>query len=167
MDTINLFNEYVKLNIDKTYELKSRIYQIIKEYDETTEKYKSYDMSYLIEKISPDILNEACKCIEKGYDIVNAYHEYTYLDYSYEKIPLKKAYQFNPIPEGLTPEQRNHVLGISCQMWGEFTPTVESMNRLLFPRIAAYAETGWCQEKNKNYQMFSKALENDKKLQIK
>lgn len=105
--------------------------------------------------------------IEKGYDIVNAYHEYTYLDYSYEKIPLKKAYQFNPIPEGLTSEQRNHVLGISCQMWGEFTPTVESMNRLLFPRIAAYAETGWCQEKNKNYQMFSKALENDKKLQIK
>lgn len=68
MDTINLFNEYVKLNIDKTYELKSRIYQIIKEYDETTEKYKSYDMSYLIEKISPDILNEACKCIEKGYE---------------------------------------------------------------------------------------------------
>lgn len=68
MDTINLFNEYVKLNIDKTYELKSRIYQIIKEYDETTEKYKSCDMSYLIEKISPDILNEACKCIEKGYD---------------------------------------------------------------------------------------------------
>ncbi|WP_288214810.1 beta-N-acetylhexosaminidase [uncultured Bacteroides sp.] len=105
--------------------------------------------------------------IEKGYDIVNAYHEYTYLDYSYKKIPLKKAYQFNPIPEGLTSEQRNHVLGISCQMWGEFTPTVESMNRLLFPRIAAYAETGWCQEKNKNYQMFSKALENDKKLQIK
>ena len=68
MDTINLFNEYVKLNIDKTYELKSRIYQIIKEYDETTEKYKSYDMSYLIEKISPDILNETCKCIEKGYE---------------------------------------------------------------------------------------------------
>lgn len=68
MDTINLFNEYVKLNIDKTYELKSRIYQIIKEYDETTEKYESCDMSYLIEKISPDILNEACKCIEKGYE---------------------------------------------------------------------------------------------------
>lgn len=68
MDTINLFNEYVKLNIDKTYELKSRIYQIIKEYDETTEKYKSCDMSYLIEKISPDILNEASKCIEKGYE---------------------------------------------------------------------------------------------------
>lgn len=68
MDTINLFNEYVKLNIYKTYELKSRIYQIIKEYDETTEKYKSCDMSYLIEKISPDILKEACKCIEKGYE---------------------------------------------------------------------------------------------------
>lgn len=104
------------------------------------------------------------EAIEKGYDIVNAYHEYTYLDYSYKKIPLEKAYHFNPVPEGLTSEQRSHVLGISCQMWGEFIPTVESMNHLLFPRIAAYAETGWSQEKNKNYQMFLKVLENDKKL---
>lgn len=68
MDTVKFLNEYVQSNIDKTEELKSRIYQIIKDYDQTTEKYKSCDMDYLIEKISPDILNEACKCIEKGYE---------------------------------------------------------------------------------------------------
>ena len=39
------------------------------------------------------------KTIEKGYDIVNSYHEYTYLDYSYESIPMEKAYSFNPVPE--------------------------------------------------------------------
>lgn len=100
------------------------------------------------------------EAIENGYDIVNAYHEYTYLDYDYEKIPLEKAYRFNPVPEGITAEQRKHVLGISCQMWGEFIPTVESMDRLLFPRIAAYAETGWSLEKNKNYQQFLKVIDN-------
>lgn len=98
------------------------------------------------------------EAIEKGYDIVNAYHEYTYLDYDYETIPLEKAYGFNPVPEGIIPEQRSHILGISCQMWGEFIPTIESMDRLLFPRIAAYAETGWSLEKNKNYQQFLEAL---------
>lgn len=103
--------------------------------------------------------------LEKGYDIVNAYHEYTYFDYDYEKIPLEKAYHFNPVPEGLTSEQRNHVLGVSCQIWGEFTPTVESMNRLLFPRIAANAEVGWSLTENKNYLLFSKAVKNNKKLQ--
>lgn len=98
------------------------------------------------------------EAIENGYDIVNAYHEYTYLDYDYKKIPLEKAYHFHPVPEGLTSDQRNHVLGISCQMWGEFIPTIESMDKLLFPRIAAYAETGWSLEQNKNFQEFSEAL---------
>ena len=68
------------------------------------------------------------KTIEKGYDVVNSYHEYTYLDYSYESIPMETAYSFNPIPEGLTDDQKSKVLGLGCQMWGEFIPTVESMN---------------------------------------
>lgn len=102
--------------------------------------------------------------IEKGYDIVNAYHDYTYLDYSEEKIPMEKAYHFNPIPHGVTKQQEAHVLGISCQMWGEFIPTVESMNKKIFPRIAAYAENGWCQPKNKNYSLFMKALQKNNGL---
>lgn len=32
------------------------------------------------------------KTIDKGYDVVNSYHEYTYVDYNYESIPLSKAY---------------------------------------------------------------------------
>ena len=98
------------------------------------------------------------EAIENGYDIVNAYHEYTYLDYDYKKIPLEKAYYFNPVPEGLTAEQRTQILGVSCQMWGEFIPTVESMNKLLFPRIAAYAEIGWSMENSRNFQQFSTML---------
>ena len=76
------------------------------------------------------------KTIEKGYDVVNSYHEYTYLDYSYESIPMEKAYSFNPVPEGLTDDQKSKVLGLGCQMWGEFIPTVESMNLKVYPRLA-------------------------------
>lgn len=94
------------------------------------------------------------KTIEKGYDVVNSYHEYTYLDYSYVSIPMEKAYSFNPVPEGLTDDQKSKVLGLGCQMWGEFIPTVESMNLKVYPRLAAYAETGWTDASNKDYQRF-------------
>lgn len=99
------------------------------------------------------------KAIDKGYDIVNSYHIYTYLDYSYESIPLSKAYSFNPVPQGLSAEEQSKVLGLGCQMWGEFTPTVESINRLIYPRIAAFAETGWTDAEKKDYNRFLKSLD--------
>ena len=96
--------------------------------------------------------------IEKGYDIVNSYHIYTYLDYDYESIPLQKSYEFNLIPEGLTEAQQSKVFGIGCQMWGEFIPTVESMNKKIYPRLAAYAEVGWTNPSNKDFDRFRNSL---------
>lgn len=96
--------------------------------------------------------------IKEGYDIVNSYHVYTYLDYSYESIPLSKAYSFNPIPKGLSAVEENRVLGLGCQMWSEFIPTVEDMQRKIFPRIAAYAEVGWTGKDKKDYRRFKNAL---------
>ncbi len=96
--------------------------------------------------------------VEKGYDVVNSYHAYTYLDYDYQSIPLEKAYGFNPMPDSLTAQQQQHVLGLGCQMWGEFIPTVESMNLKIYPRIAAYAESGWSGEQKKDYTRFLRTL---------
>lgn len=96
--------------------------------------------------------------LKSGYDVVNSFHEYTYLDYNYESIPLSKAYSFNPIPNGLPSNLEDKVLGLGCQMWGEFIPTVESMQTKVFPRIAAYAESGWTLPNNKNYNSFLESL---------
>ncbi|SHF76207.1 hexosaminidase [Salegentibacter echinorum] len=100
------------------------------------------------------------KSLKEGYEIVNSYHVYTYLDYSYKSIPLSKAYSFNPIPDGLKKEDEKKVLGLGCQMWGEFIPTVEDMQRKVFPRIAAYAEVGWSGRDKKDYERFKAALPN-------
>ena len=43
-------------------------------------------------------------------------------------------------------------------MWGEWIPTVNSMKYQIFPRIATYAETGWTELVNKEYNRFKKAL---------
>lgn len=99
------------------------------------------------------------KTLEKGFDIVNSYHIYTYLDYTYKKTPLEKAYSFSPIPENIPVELKKHILGLGCQMWTEWLPSCESAQKMIFPRIAAHAETGWTAPENKNFTRFSNALQ--------
>ena len=98
-----------------------------------------------------------------GYDIVNSLHTETYLDYSYKDLPLSKAYAFDPIPSGLAPEYHDKVIGTGCQMWGEWIPTNGHMHFQTFPRIAAYAEVGWTQKENKDFNKFLAALQELKK----
>lgn len=102
-----------------------------------------------------NLINDAAS---KGYDIVNSFNEYTYLDYDLKKLPLNKAYAFDPIPQGLDKKYEPKIIGIGCQMWGEWIPTVVKMNEMIYPRIAAYAEVGWTEVANKNYDSFVKAL---------
>ena len=104
---------------------------------------------------SLDLLN---KIISHGYDVINSYCEYTYLDYSHYRISLEKAYNFDPIPERLPEEYHSKILGLGCQMWGEWISTIDRMNQQIFPRLAAYAEVGWTSLKNKNYQNFQQKL---------
>ncbi len=98
------------------------------------------------------------EALTKGYDVVNAISKRTYLDLSGKRNPINSAYLFSPVPKGLTSEQRKHVLGLGCQMWGETSPTVRMMQGFTFPRIAAYAEVGWTKEENKDFERFSKSL---------
>lgn len=101
------------------------------------------------------LINDA---ITKGYDVVNSTHNFTYLDYNYESIPLTKAYGFNPVPEGVNEAGKKHIIGLGCQMWAEWIPTVQKMNSQIFPRAAAYAETGWTKQENKDFNRFEMAL---------
>lgn len=100
----------------------------------------------------------------KGYEIVNSLHTNTYLDYSYKSIPLSSAYDFDPIPAELDLKYHDKVIGTGCQMWGEWLPSNGQMHYQVFPRIAAYAETGWTHKENKSYERFRTAL---KSLQMR
>ncbi|AUC83839.1 glycoside hydrolase family 20 [Polaribacter sp. ALD11] len=106
-----------------------------------------------------ELLTDAAK---KGYSIVNSLHSSTYLDYSHKGITLEKAYNFNPIPEGLDTQYHKNIYGLGSQMWSEWTPTNADVERQTFPRIAAYAEVGWTALDNKDYESFKVAL---KKMQ--
>lgn len=75
------------------------------------------------------------KAIAKGYDVVNSNRFFTYVDYAYEVTPFEKAYSFDPIPEGLAEKDKKKILGLGCQMWGEYTPTLERVYYQTYPRI--------------------------------
>lgn len=98
------------------------------------------------------------KAIDAGHQIVNSNHEFTYLDYTYKKLSLETAYNFNPVPSELSKQEASQILGLGTQMWGEWTPTKKEVYCQTFPRIAAYAETGWTTSHNKNYERFYATL---------
>lgn len=102
----------------------------------------------------------ATTAASNGYEIVNSLHSYTYLDYRYKNLPLSKAYSFDPIPKGLNQKYHNKIIGLGCQMWGEWIPTNGEMHYKTFPRIAAYAEIGWTNKNLKDYSSFRKSLKN-------
>ena len=107
-------------------------------------------------------VNLAVQAASNGYEIVNSLHTSTYLDYDYNKLPLSQAYAFDPIPSGLESKYHDKVIGIGCQMWGEWIPTIGNMHFMVFPRIAAFAEVGWSEDENKDFNSFKVRL---KKLQ--
>jgi len=102
-----------------------------------------------------DAIVEAAK---QHYQIINSYSAYTYLDYDYETISLHKAYSFDPVSKNLPEEYHSNIIGLGCQMWGEWIPTVASMQEKIFPRLAAFAEIGWSHPSNKDYNSFLQRL---------
>lgn len=131
---------------------------------------ENQDSNYSIKKVlspqtivhfwkgDPALISET---VMQGYDVVNAYHLYTYMDYDYQSIPLEKAYNFEPVPETLPVSLRSRITGLSCQMWGGSVCTVETHEKLyrqLFPRLAAYAEVGWTTKENKDWIRFQNAI---------
>jgi hexosaminidase len=95
------------------------------------------------------------KAIEKGYEVVNSNRFFTYLDYPYNVTSMEKAYSFNPVPEGIAEKDRNKILGLGAQMWGEVTPDESWIDYFTFPRLAVFAENGWVNPaKKQSYKEF-------------
>lgn len=143
------WNEIMGINIHKGFEEKK--------HDKEAETELAKNVVVHFWKGDVKLITDAA---QKGYSIVNSLHSYTYLDYAYDNINLEKAYRFNPIPYGLEEQYHKNIFGLGCQMWSEWTPTSKDVERQTYPRIAAYAETGWTKKDNKDYERFRKTLDN-------
>ena len=103
---------------------------------------------------------------EAGHDVVMTPNSHCYFDY-YQgdqdaeplawggNLPLSKVYQFDPVVEGMSEEQANHVLGGQANLWTEYVPTKAQAEYMTYPRLAALAEAVWSSKDNRNWDDFS------------
>ena len=67
-------------------------------------------------------------------------------------------YQYDPVPEGFTPDQARRVLGTQGQLWTEGIATPHHLEYMAFPRLAALAEVAWTSLARKDYASFLERL---------
>jgi hexosaminidase len=73
-------------------------------------------------------------------------------------LSLQEVYGFDPMPAGIAPEQRHHVLGLQANVWTEHIRTEDRVAYMTFPRAAAVAEIGWSPSQNRNWEDFRRRL---------
>lgn len=56
---------------------------------------------------------------------------------------IRRVYDVPVIPEGLTPEQRRHVLGAEACLWSERVADTDSLEWRLLPRLSTLSELQW------------------------
>ena len=91
----------------------------------------------------------------RNQDVVVSLHPDYYLD---NDTPLRRTYDYEPVPNDLPAAQANHVLGVQGNMWGESTSSLQKVDARTFPRLCALAETGWTSRDGRNFEDFSARL---------
>lgn len=102
----------------------------------------------------------------KGHGVVMSPTTFGYLDYMqgdaalefpiYASLTLKKAYSFEPAPEGADPK---FILGGQANLWTEKVPTLRHAFYMTYPRALALAESVWSPAESKDWEKFTQRVE--------
>lgn len=85
---------------------------------------------------------------------------HAYFDYDIKSTDLEEVYSFDPVPDGLHPEQARFILGGECNMWTEHAPQ-HSIDGKVFPRILAMAEVLWTYPEKRDYERFKARVKSE------
>ncbi len=106
------------------------------------------------------------KAVKLGNDAIMTPNTYFYLDYYQSTdtkneplgiggyLPVEKCYSYEPYVEGMTDEEKAHILGVQANIWTEYIATNEHLEYMLLPRMTALSEVQWCQPENKDWSRF-------------
>lgn len=82
-------------------------------------------------------------------------------------LPLENVYDYDPVPEELTEEEAQFILGAQGNVWTEYMHTGEKVEYMAFPRAIALSEVVWSNPDDKNWFDFLQRLqESFKRLEI-
>ncbi|MGW4474528.1 beta-N-acetylhexosaminidase [Nonomuraea sp. NPDC004354] len=101
----------------------------------------------------------AAMAARAGHDVVVSPFAETYLDFrqaegDQEPVPigsvtsLRAVHAFDPVPHGLTGEERSRILGAQAALWTEHIDSPRLLDYMAFPRLAAFAEAMWSDERD-------------------
>lgn len=101
-----------------------------------------------------------------GHDVVMSPTTFAYLDYMqgdsaiepkiYATLRLNKAYQFEPVPEGVDPK---FIKGGQANLWTEQVYTMRHLEYMIWPRALAISESVWSAKSKKNWDDFVPRVE--------
>lgn len=72
--------------------------------------------------------------------------------------PLESVYDFDARSFAKNPNEKSLILGIQGNLWTETVDNEHRLDYLLFPRIAALAESAWTETSNKDFKQFDTRL---------
>lgn len=123
--------------------------------------------------LAPNAAVMSWRGVEGGIEAAKQKHEvvmspttFAYLDFMqgdqiveprvYASLRLKKAYEFEPVPEGVDPK---YIKGGQGNLWSEQLFNVRHMQYMLWPRAMAIAESVWSPKSVKDWNHFVDRVE--------
>ncbi len=103
----------------------------------------------------PAVLTTGSHLYFDHYQSLSKYEPTAFGGYS----PLKKVYHYEPVPEGISQEAQDLILGVQANLWTEYVPKPEHAEYMTLPRMAALAEIAWQQEGAKNWPHFKQKMD--------
>jgi hexosaminidase len=64
-------------------------------------------------------------------------------------IPFEMVYNYDPY-YGFSDEAKERIIGVQCNMWTEYLKDLDTVEKMLLPRLAAMAEVQWATERRNN-----------------
>ncbi len=107
---------------------------------------------------------------KQHHDVIMTPTTYCYFDYMQGEdpskeplgiggyLPVEKVYSYHPQPEELTAEQHKYILGPQANLWTEYIGSMDKLQYMLLPRLAAIAEVGWTSNDSREYRDFLSRL---------
>jgi hexosaminidase len=105
---------------------------------------------------------------QMGHQVVMSPTTYVYLDYMqgdpiseprvYATLRLNKAYEFEPVPEGV---DSKYILGGQANLWSEQVYNTRHLQYMVWPRSLAISESLWSPKGKKNWNWFATKVENN------
>lgn len=74
---------------------------------------------------------------------------------------LEAVYSYVPMKD-VPKELQNRYLGVQANFWSEWVETVDHLQYLILPRLAAVAEASWTPQEKRSYENFEKRIQGEK-----